>query len=35
MYENKIAAVNVRNEVSSWFCIKSGVKQDFVLSPYI
>ena len=23
------------NEVSNWFCIKSGVKQDCVLSPFI
>ena len=35
MYENNTAAVKVGNEVSSWFCIKSGVKQDCVLSPFI
>jgi len=27
MYENNTAAVKVGNEVSSWFGIKSGVKQ--------
>ena len=35
MYENNIAAVKVGNEVSSWFRIKSGVKQGCVLSPFI
>ena len=35
MYENNIAVVKVGNEVSSWFCIKSGVKQSCVLSPFI
>ena len=35
MYENNTAAVKVGNEVSSWFCIKSGVKQGCVLSPFI
>ena len=35
MYENNTAAVKVGNEVSNWFCIKSGVKQDCVLSPFI
>ena len=35
MYENNTVAVNVRNEVSNWFCIKSGVKQGYVLSPFI
>ena len=35
MYENKTAAVKVRNEDSSWFCIKSGIKQGCVLSPFI
>ena len=35
MYENDTAAVNVGNEVSSWFCIKSGVKQGCVLSLFI
>ena len=34
-YENNTAAVKVGNEVSNWFCIKSGVKQDCVLSPFI
>ena len=33
MHENDIAAVKVGNEVSSWFCIKSRVKQGCVLSP--
>ena len=31
MYDNNIATVKVRNEVSSW----SGVKQGCVLSPFI
>jgi hypothetical protein len=35
MYENNTAAVKVGNEVSSWFCIKSGVKQGCVLSSFI
>ena len=35
LYENNAAAVKVGNEVSNWFCIKSGVKQGCVLSPFI
>ena len=35
MYENNTAAVKVGNEVSNWFCIKSGVMQGCVLSPFI
>ena len=35
MYENNTAAVKVGNEASNWFCIKSGVKQGCVLSPFI
>jgi hypothetical protein len=35
MYKNKTAVVKVGNEVSSWFCIKSGAKQGCVLSPFI
>ena len=35
MYENNTAAVKVGNEVSSWFCIKSGVQQGCVLSPFV
>ena len=35
MYENNTAAVKVGNEFSSWFCIKSGVRQGLVLSPFI
>ena len=35
MYKNNTAELNVGNEVSSWFCIKSGVKQGCVLSPFI
>ena len=35
MHENYTAAVKVGNEVSNWFCIKSGVKQGCVLSPFI
>ena len=34
MYENNIAAAKVGNEVSNWFCIKSGVKQGCVLFPF-
>ena len=33
-YKNNTAAVNVRNEVSSWLCLKSGVKQSCVLSSF-
>ncbi|XP_065565861.1 uncharacterized protein LOC136030718 [Artemia franciscana] len=33
MYENNIA-VKVGNEFSNWFCIKSGIKQGWVLSPF-
>ena len=32
MYEINTAAVEVGNEVSNWFCMKSGVKQGYVLS---
>ena len=35
MYENNTAAIKVENEVSSWFCIKSGVKQGCILSHFI
>ena len=35
IFENNVAAVKVGNEVSSWFRIKSGVKQGCVLSPFI
>ena len=35
IYENNTAAVKVGNEVINWFCIKSGVKQGCVLSPFI
>ena len=35
MYENNTAAVKVEIDVSCWFCIKSGVKQGCVLSPFI
>ena len=35
MYKNNTAGVKVGNEVSSWFCIKSGVQQGCVLSPFI
>ena len=31
MYENNTATVKVGNEISSWFCIKLGVKQGCVL----
>ena len=33
MYENNTAAVKIGNDISNWFCIKSGVKQGCVLSP--
>ena len=35
MYENNTAAVKVGNEISNRFCIKSGVNEDCVLSPFI
>ena len=35
IYENNTVVVMVGNEVSSWFCIKSGVKQGCVLPPFI
>ncbi|XP_065567298.1 uncharacterized protein LOC136031558 [Artemia franciscana] len=35
MYENNTTAVEVGNEVNNWFYIKSGVKQDCLLSPFI
>ena len=35
IYENSTAAFKIGNEVSRWFCIKSGVKQGCVLSPFI
>ena len=33
--ENNTAVVKVGNEVNSWSCIKSGVQQGCVLSPFI
>ena len=35
IYVNNTAVVKVGNEVSSWFCTKSGVKQGCVLSPFV
>ena len=35
IYENNAAAVKVENQGSSWFHIKSGVKQGCVLSLFI
>ena len=35
MYENNTAAAQVGDEVSNWFCIKSGVKQGCVLSSFM
>ena len=35
MYKNNTAVVKVGNEVSNWFCIKSGFKQGCVLSLFI
>ena len=35
MCQNNTAAVKVGNEVSNWLCIKSGVMQDCVLSPFV
>ena len=35
MYENDTNVAKVGSGVSSWFRIKSGVKQDCVLSPFI
>ena len=35
MYKNNTAAVKIGNEVSTCFCIKSGVKQGCVLSLLI
>ena len=35
MYENSIAVVKVRNEVSSWFRIASVIKKGCVPSPFI
>ena len=35
MYDNKAVAVKVGNENSSWFPIKSEVKQDSVLSTRV
>ena len=35
MHKNSTTAVKVGNEISSWFPIKSGVKQSSVLSPFI
>jgi len=33
LYKNTTAAIKLENEASSWFRIKSGVKQSCVLSP--
>ena len=35
MNENNTSAVKVGNEVSSWFCTKSGIKHGCVLSPFV
>jgi len=35
MYKNSITALRIGNEVSNWFCNKSGVKQGCVLSVYM
>ena len=35
MYENNTAAVKVGNEISSWFCIKSGLKQGVFYPLYM
>ena len=35
MYENNTATATVEKEASSWVCIKSGIKQGFVLSLFI
>ena len=35
MYEDKIAMFSCWNEASGWFRIKSGVKQGYVLSPFV
>ena len=35
MYKNNTASINIGNEVSSWFCIQSGVKQGFVPFSFI
>ena len=34
-YKNNIAVVKVGNEVSSWYCIKLGVEQSCILSPFM
>jgi len=34
MYKNNTAAVKLGNEVSSWFCIKLGVKQGLCSIPF-
>ena len=33
--DNNNAADKVGNGISSWFCIKSGVQQGYVLSPFV
>ena len=35
LYKNNTAGVKVGNEVTSWFCIKSGIEQGCVLSPFM
>ena len=35
LYENNTAEIKVENQVSSWFCIKSRVKQGCVQSQFI
>ena len=35
IYEKNVAAVKVRQDISSWFRIKSGVKQGCVLYSFI
>ena len=35
MYENNTAVIKVGNEISNWFCIKSGVQLGCALSPFM
>ena len=35
MYENNTAAIKIENEVSRWYLIGSGVKEGFVLFPFV
>ena len=35
LYRKKVAIVKVARTLSEWFCVKKGVRQGCVISPYL